>query len=199
MQPSTGVRTIRAMPPVPAPRREILGLSPSGFVSLAAVLALLVVVSLPRLRGLALRENEVDARGTVQLLARALASLPPGERDVDLEQVAQRTRLVRALHDAEWLEDGRVLRLHGYLFELCAAPAPLQAAGLALSLARTAPEPSAALAVRAWPWSAGTGRAAFLAHSGALFLHTNEDGRWQGLTHRPALGPEPLEDWRLLP
>src|SRR5262245_51531649 len=103
--------------------RVALSLSLSGALSLLAVVAVLIVVSVPRLRGLALQENEGDARGTAQALARALAALearpsrPP--RLADLLETGE----LRGLGDVELLAGGRVLRRHGYLFEItCLSP-----------------------------------------------------------------------------
>jgi hypothetical protein len=178
----------------------ILGLSPGGFLSLAAVLAVLVVVSLPRLHGLALRENQGDARTTVEVLARALNELAPEERGLPLLEVARRTRVERTLRDAEWLEDGRVLRLHGYLFERCSLPATGvdSVEKVALS-AGTGQEPLAA-AVRAWPWSDATGQTVFVATTdGRVRAHDNEAATWGGLGSRPNL-PAPLDPaWREAP
>jgi len=183
-----------------APRPLILGLSPAGLLALAAVVAVLVVVSLPRLHGLARRENQGDARATAELLARALARLAPEERGLPLEEVARRTRLTRALRDAEWLEEGRVLRLHGYLFELCLAPGPEPLYDEKLALALGPEEHVRPLAVRAWPWSSTTGNVVFLAtEHGPVLAHENEGGAWQGLARRPEVRTAAMGRWRALP
>jgi hypothetical protein len=182
-----------------ARRSGFFGLSVEGLVSLGAVLAVLVAVSLPRLHGLARRENQVDARATVELFARSLGGLAPEEHALPFEELARRARLTRTLRDAEWLEGGRVLRLHGYLFELCpaaVAPAPLASK---LELAEQPARHVAGLSLRAWPWSPGTGRAVFVANAdGGLLTHPNEAGSWQGMEHRPALDGDALGGWQRL-
>ena len=192
----TSVATVTTV----APRTGLFGLSRAGVVSLTAVLAVLVAVSLPRLHGLARRENQVDARATAELFARALAGLAPEARTLPFEELARQARLTRTLRDAEWLEDGRVLRLHGYLFELCPAPAALTPVEGKLELAQ-GPQPiSDSLAVRAWPWSTSTGLTAFVvAEDGPVLAHANEDGLWQGLGHRPEVTRSALEGWQRLP
>jgi hypothetical protein len=183
-----------------APRSGLFGLSRAGVVSLTAVLAVVVAVSLPRLHGLARRENQVDARATAELFARALARLAPEARALPFEELARQARLTRTLRDAEWLEDGRVLRLHGYLFELCPAPATLIPVEGKLELTQGPQLTSDCLAVRAWPWSTSTGLMAFVvAEDGPVFAHANEDGHWQGLEHRPEVTRNALEDWQRLP
>jgi hypothetical protein len=162
--------------PHSAPRpRSIGGLSLSGALSLLAVAAVLVVVSLPRMRGLALAENEVDASATAQLLAAALSAdeaaegAPPSWREF-----LARPELAGVLSDGELVAEGTLLRRHGYLFELTRlAPGRSSAS----SSARTE------LAVRAWPWAHGaTGEATFLATAGGAHLvHPNESPCWQGL------------------
>lgn len=175
-----------------APRpRSIGGVSFSGALSLLAVAAVLVVVSLPRLRGLALAENEVDASATAQLLAVALRAdeaangAPPSWREL-----LARPELASVLSDGELVGAGTLLRHHGYLFELTR-----------LATGRSdAPGARTELAVRAWPWAHGaTGEATFLATAGGTRLvHANESPCWQGLAAAGAdLGS--LADWRVLP
>lgn len=183
-----------------AARPALQGMSPAGLVALVAVLAVLVVVSLPRLHGMAVAENQGDARATTELIARALVELAPEEQGASLEELAGRTRLARSLRDAEWLEGGRVLRLHGYLFELCplAPEPPPFDEKLALSTADTGAQRRA---VRAWPWSPSTGRTVFLADGqGGMWSHANDSGAWHGLAARP--DPHQVEQgrgWRVLP
>jgi hypothetical protein len=142
-------------------------------LTLAAVALVVLLVSLPRLRDLALRENEADAAW----LARRLAELSTEDAPATLgELFVEEGSLRRLAEDAELLEEGRLLRRHGYLFELL--PPPRRA-------------------VRAWPWEAGrTGRVA-LVWTPALGLvgHPNADGRWSG--ERPP-APEAAVDggWR---
>jgi len=176
----------------------LFGLSPSGFVSLAAVLAVLLVVSLPRLRDMARLENEGDARATAELLVRAIAPLEGAGPDARLATLADRGSLTRGLADGEWLESGRVLRRHGYLFELCTPPAPLQAASLSLALTGSFGAERPRFAVRAWPWSGDTGQRVFVASDcGTVLAHSNREARWQGL-ERPPRASE-LSGWQRLP
>jgi hypothetical protein len=141
-------------------------------LTLAAVALVVLLVSLPRLQDLAVRENESDARW----LAGRLGELgqrpgtPPGDIRALLEA---QPALARLLDDAEYLEGGRLLRRHGYLFELVAEPSSL--GGCAVQ------------AVRAWPWRfERTGRTAYLWRCGEpLRAHENPGGLWSGLGGAP--------------
>lgn len=148
-----------------------------------AVVLVLIVVSVPRLRGLALRENEADARATAQLLARTLAEhLAGGGAAPEMAQLLATPELA-SLSDAELL-DGRVLRRHGYLFELTRLFAPADATWGAGERGLDA--------VRAWPWAHGrTGRRGYLVLAdGTRLEHPNHPPRWQGLA---GAGVAPLE------
>jgi hypothetical protein len=133
---------------------------------LAAIAVVIVLVSLPRLRSFALRENESDAvyllrvvgenlrAGTVE----AADAAPPNlvellRNDADLE---------RRLQDCHDLGEGRVVR-HGYLFEAYE------------------PEPGC-WALRAWPYRHGqTGRRAFAWFPDiGLRVHLNRGARFDG-------------------
>lgn len=154
------------------------GLSRLALASLVAVGCVLVLVSLPELAGFALRENERDAVATARALASALGKDP--SESLDLRALVESARLARQMEDAEFLEDGRLLRRHGYLFELVELDSPIQRASL---LPPTAPM----RAVRAWPWEEGrTGSAALIAlEDGALFGHPNATDLFDGLERRP--------------
>jgi len=114
--------------------------SASGAFAIACVALIVALVSLPQLRALGVRENEDDARRTLEILAAALVRAPqtPG-----LQQLASEPEsAARELSDLEVLSDGR-LRRHGYLFDLVALP-------------------DGARVLRAWPWETGrTGAHAF--------------------------------------
>ncbi len=106
------------MSEAPPSSRASGALSLSGAISLFAIVAVLVVISLPRLRGLALQENEVDAQGTAQILARALPGLEAKAcRKPSLRELLRSPEL-HGLGDAELLAGGSVMRRHGYLFEV---------------------------------------------------------------------------------
>ena len=182
------------------------GLTISGALSLLAVTAVLVVVSVPRLRDLAVAENEADARATAQLLAEALrgsatsSAEARGDREPGLRELLRRPELTGALGDSELLEHGTLLRRRGYLFEITrltpllslpSTPASLlcgQSGGL-----------HGMLAVRAWPWAEGTGEASFLVTAeGATFVAPTPCRSSLGLGAAGAdLGP--LEGWRRVP
>jgi cytochrome c-type biogenesis protein CcmH/NrfG len=146
--------------------------------TLTAVVAVVLLVSLPRLRDFALRENESDARQLVQRLAELVADPAPASATPTAGELLQaRPQLRRELNDLELLEGGRTLRRHGYLFQVVPAvsgPAP---------------------AVRAWPWKHGrTGRRAFLAVPGqGLFASANQGGHWTGEAPPPTSPDE--GDW----
>lgn len=149
-------------------------------LTLAAVALVVLLVSLPRLRDLALRENESDAAW----LTGRLAELCVEHDALELEALVERAPLLdRQLEDVEYLEGGRVLRRHGYLFEVLALEG-----GAADAATR---------AVRAWPWEAGrTGRVALLwTPDGGLLGHPNEDGRWSG-EHPPRPEDAARAGWR---
>lgn len=171
--------------------RARAGLSGPGAVSIAAVVTVLVFVSLPRLSGLARHENESEARATATYLARSLAarSAQPGGA-ASIADLVGDDAFARDLADSELLEGGRLLRRHGYLFELVRLPA--ESPGTALDPAAPAVEP-APRAIRAWPWRHGsTGGAALLATAnGALYLHPNTPPLWEGPRPRQAW----LADW----
>jgi len=146
--------------------------------TLAAVAGVVLLVSLPRLRDFALRENESDARQLARRLVHliedpALDALADGTPSAG-ELLSAHPQLERELSDLEVLEGGRKLRRHGYLFELVPTA------------------PGAPPTVRAWPWKHGrTGRRAYLAVPGrGLYAHANPDGRWTG-EHPPP--PSPAE------
>jgi hypothetical protein len=171
------------------------GLSLSGASSLVAVVAVLVVVSVPRLRRLALQENEADARTTSQLLARALNECK--RRDAHLpamHELLHAPLLEGTLADAELLEHGTLLRRHGYLFEVTQLGPELALPDAVLAVLRGDGSPLADLpAVRAWPWAYGdTGESAFLCTcTGASLKHANSPPKWEGLASAGAILDDP--------
>jgi hypothetical protein len=161
-----------------AARAPRLGVSRFAVAALGLVVAIVVMVSLPRLRDLGLRENAGDAERTVRRVALLLA--PPQAALRSLQQlVASDTILSRSLVDGGWTADGR-LRCHGYLFELRAGPA--------------------SPVVYAWPWLHGrTGRECFASGNATdmLWCDPNRDGSASG----PEQPPVDLGDsrWERLP
>ncbi len=200
LKPSTGAGTIRLVQarsycPAGSSARLRGGLSFSGALSLLAIASVLLFVSLPRLRGIALQENEVDAQTTAALLARALAG--SGGRPDSLGELLSRRELEHALPDADLLSDGRLLRRHGYVFGLVELPPPLLLAGWPAGNALLVPDGPSRRGVFAWPWEAGrTGRAALLATTAArLYSHANRPTRWEGPRAVEAL--DTWAGWRL--
>jgi hypothetical protein len=145
------------------------GVSRTGAASVAAVVAVLILVSLPRLHAFALEENETDAASLTRQLIQALAGVE-SEQPTLLELVGALGMEART-DDLEWIADGRILRRHGYLFELSGGAS------------------RASLSLRAWPWTYGeTGRAAFQGTAnGAVRRHPNPGGDWSGPEFPPRL------------
>jgi len=146
------------------------GLSFADNLTLLAIGLVVVLVSLPRLRGFAVRENEQDAIDALALLA-ADARV---ESEVLLAGglgalLASSTRHQSRLDDVELIDGGR-LRRHGYLFDAV----------------ESAP---GAWVLRAWPWEHGrTGLGAFVASDAAVLGHPNAGGRFSGPASPPS-GP----------
>lgn len=150
-------------------------------LTLAAVLVVVLLVSLPCLRDFAVRENERDARALLPVLVELVDGEPAAELDL-AALVARTPALAEELRDAHPGERSGTLRHHGYVFSI--AP-----------VASGVPGASGARAVLAWPLDRGrTGLRAFACRpGGGLWLHDNQDGRWSG-----PRGPERLaaaEGW----
>jgi len=139
---------------------------PLDKLTLFAVGVVIVLVSLPRLHGLMLRTNEGDAREALRLIGGVVFA---GERThANLGETFEQTAtLEHQLSDARPLDGGRVLKHHGYLFELSSTP-------------------TGESVLCAWPCEHGrTGRRAFaLKPDQGLVEHPNEgDASWSGLGH----------------
>lgn len=157
-----------------SPRASALG----RYLTLVAIAAVVVVISLPRLREFALRENESDARALLARLGAKLeihaaerpASVAALVSAADAADTDDRGGLSRWLGDAEYLAEGRLLRRHGYLFDVAEGP-------------------DRRFVVRAWPWRAGrTGTLAFVDPVGAAPLaHANQAARFSGPDSPPEL------------
>jgi hypothetical protein len=131
-----------------------------------------VLVSLPRLRRFALRENEIDAIRAVRTLAEeALANAETGAPGNLAALFAATTGRRARLEDVEALPDGR-LRRHGYVFDWIEGE-------------------EGGSAIVAWPWEHGrTGLAVFASEPGGPLLGlSNADGRYSGPQHPPPAPP----------
>jgi hypothetical protein len=149
--------------------------------TLVAVGVVVLLVSLPRLKEFALRENEGDARALTVRLGRWLAA-QDGARVQNAGELVERDEpLAKQLDDLEVLGDGRLLRRHGYLFEVLEGPAST----------------SAGATVRAWPWRhSKTGMSAFAWTADQRLLgDPNLDGAWSGLDSPPEVAGA---EWRVL-
>lgn len=151
-------------------------------LTLGAVALVVLLVSLPRLQDLAVRENEGDARWLTARLGELVTELEQAPGDIRVLLQGQPT-LTRQLDDAEFLDGGRLLRRHGYLFELVATGDAPAGCGVA--------------AVRAWPWDfQRTGRQAYLWRCGEpLRTHDNVEERWSG-RQRPPDALALADGWR---
>ncbi len=151
-------------------------------VTLVAVATVVLLVSLPRLRDFALRENGNDARQLMRTLAELVGGSVQAAQGVAIRDLVQSdAQLERQLRDVEYLDDGALLRRHGYLFELVH-------------------ERSGVLGLRAWPWRHGrTGLHSYVWRPGnGIFAHPNPLGAWAGES-RPPLDAVESGAWRLLP
>lgn len=146
---------------------------------LLAVGVVVLLVSLPRLREFAVRENESDARALITRLGELAAQGPPPR---SLAETLERAPVLsQRLEDVTWIEQGTLLRRHGYLFELVS-----DGAGARIS---------------AWPWEhRRTGCSAFRWSAAGVEMHPNLDGGWSGPGRRPsdAVGADSSASWRAL-
>ena len=145
-------------------------LTVADVLTLAAVSVVVIVISLPRLRGLALHENELDALTMLRVLGEHLSG-PEVVAAPRLEDLLEREGLERRLEDTRALVDGRLLR-HGYLFEVLESEA-------------------GRLVLRGWPLRHGqTGLGAFVwCREDGFFGHANEDARYSGPASPPSWPP----------
>ena len=146
--------------------------------TILGILLLVVLVTLPRLRSMAIHENELDALRTLGVLGGEVFAAD-AERPARLgELFAKDEDLDRRLADTDVLDEGRLLVRYGYLFELVEGP---EGPG-----------------VRAWPVERGrTGQGAFwLDHRLGLHGDANRATRWSG-PERPPSADEAAA-WRAL-
>ncbi len=177
----------------PAPRASRAGLADR--LTLLAVLMVVVLVSLPRLRSFGLHDNETDALQTLLGLGKAVQAaemleVRPALLDLAAadETLAATVRGARRLdasaNSAELLSGDRFL-LHGYVFQWQVSD------GQSVLLA--------------WPWNVGsTGRGVFAwTGTGMLYGHANRLGLWTGPGAAPTWpstqgGAERAANWRRL-
>ena len=157
------------------PRPSRAGLILADWLTLSAIVVVVLVVSLPRLHCLALHQNERDAMQALRLFGGNLHAM---ERDLTLPTLLEENgELEHRLDDIETLEDGRLLRRHGYLFDLTR-------------------DENGAPQIRAWPWSSGeTGLGAFIYTADGLQGHPNGEGHWSGPEAAPVWTPSD-SNWR---
>ena len=159
------------------------GLATIDYLTLFLIGLVVVLVSLPRLRRFALRENELDAIALLQDLGADMAEFGQGLPAGGIAGLlAANPRHENRFEDLEVLPDG-ALRRHGYLFDA----------------QETHP---GQWVLRGWPWEHGhTGLGAFV-YSPALGLLGNENA--SGACDGPNRPPDPPErsgsdsTWRAL-
>ncbi|MEZ5980016.1 MAG: hypothetical protein R3F34_17635 [Planctomycetota bacterium] len=154
-------------------RSETRRLATAQIALLAGVAAVLTTLTLTRLQLFAVYENERDAVALLEYVGKQLAipAAAPENGRFDLRsEVARAAATVGNPTDSEWLEDGRVLRRRGYLFDLVEAA-------------------DGGWCLRAWPWERGATGVAAYAYSPKDGLlgnrnETAEDG-WSGPERTP--------------
>jgi hypothetical protein len=164
----------------PVARAAPHGLSLSDHVTLFLIGLVVILVSLPRLRRFALRENETDAAHMLRVLWNESESqavtLHPGVLGA---LFGPGTGLQNRSEDVEVLDDGR-LRRHGYLFDV-------------IETSR------GGIFIGAWPWEYGrTGIGAFsIGGERGLCGNENVEGSFSG-PDRPPSSAELADDraWR---
>ena len=150
--------------------RRVAGLRWVDHAMLLAIGIVVLIVSLPRLRAFALRENERDAVRMLRLLSADAVRHPEALASGGLGALLAASSAHRVrLEDLEVLDRGRVRR-HGYLFDAVEAP-------------------DGTWVLRAWPWDHGhTGLGAFRATpDGRLHGTPNERGSISGPGAPPAI------------
>jgi hypothetical protein len=169
-----------ALSPAAAPERAASRRLPwLDRLTLVAVLAAVVVVTIPHLRSMAIRANERDARVVLTWLGEELAKISPAELPTDLPALLDRLpRAARRVPDARILDSGLVAH-HGYYLRLALSP-------------QGTPELSA------WPCQTNrTGHAAYAWTTGSLYEHANSAATWSGEDRPPPpdIQPAGSEAW----
>ncbi len=142
-------------------------------LTLAALAVAVVAVTIPRLRAMAMRANERDARAALGWLGAELAALPPASLQTELAGILSRLPVAsRRFSDARVLASGGLVH-HGYVF-------------------RSARDATGAPRLLAWPCQAGrTGEHAYAWDAGALFANANRPVAWSGVEHALPLDVDP--------
>jgi hypothetical protein len=161
--PESNVSSRRQRPALARARRFVLG----SRVLLWGVALVVVVVSLPLLKAVAIKENELDALRALRLLGpEVFAAEGPAP---NFNQILHSdSTLGRRLPDTRLMDEGRVMFHHGYLFEIV----PLE---------------NGERLLRAWPLVHGqSGLGAFWCDdSGAVLGHPNDAAEWSGVDSAP--------------
>ncbi len=164
--------------PASQARHSLLGrLQALDLAILIGVVAVVVIVSLPRLTAFARRENEADAQRLVRRMAQlfeddALLASPPRDTRELFERLPKAAR--RQFEDQTVIDDGRLLLRHGYYFEFVRLPG-------------FAGDTRGVMALRAWPERrSSAGEPAFYGFSStAVLRHTGLDPAPGGLDGAP--------------
>ena len=149
-------------------------------VTLVAVVTVVLLVSLPRLRHFALRENESDARQVVRALAELVTHPVQAAERPDVGQLIRSDPLLeQQWRDIDYLAEGTLARRHGYLFEVV--------------------HTESGAAVRAWPWQHGrTGLCSYVWRPATgVLVHDDPTGSCSG-DDRPPLSDLAFGGWRPL-
>lgn len=149
-------------------------------VLLWGVALVVVLVSLPLLRSVAIKENEMDAVRALNLLGREVFAAETTIKTFGA-LLDPEAPLGRRLPDTRLVDDGRLMFHHGYLFEIVTLEAGEHQ-------------------LRAWPLAHGeTGLGAFrCAGPGEVLGHPNSTARWSGVNATPMedLSGASNEGWR---
>ena len=146
---------------------RVRGFGSPARILLGALALVVVLVTLPLLRSLALRSNEMDALRALDLMGREVFAAESPVTAVG-ELFGQDRPMSARLPDTRLLEGGRLIFHHGYLFELV-------------------PTTDGGQVLRAWPLSHGeTGLGAFTSSGpGQLLGHPNQAALWSGTGAAP--------------
>ncbi len=151
-------------------------------LTLAAIVASVVAVTIPHLRSMAIRSNERDARLVLSWLGEEVSRLSRSEIPPDLPSfLAGLPQATRRVPDARILDAGLVAH-HGYYLRLTLSPTA---------------EPE----LCAWPCQVDrTGGAAYVWKPGGLYVSANLAPGWSGLERPPPRGvvPEAGNGWASL-